>query len=102
MIHFIKKKATAQLKKKIVVTKFLYLRVDFLFLKKDFIYLFLERGEGRERNINVWSPLMRHPPHPPGTWPGTQAGAPTRNQTGNPLAPRPMLNPLSCTSQGKS
>ena len=35
------------------------------FLKKYFIYLFLERGEGREkereRNINVWLPL--HAPH---------------------------------------
>ena len=31
----------------------------------DFIYLFLERGEGREkkreRNINVWLPLVRPP-----------------------------------------
>ena len=40
---------------------------------KDFIYLFLERGEGREkereRNISVWLPLM----YPPlGTWPPTQ------------------------------
>ena len=36
-------------------------------LFKDFIYLFLERGEGREkkkeRNINVWLPLMHPPPH---------------------------------------
>ena len=43
---------------------------------KDFIYLFLERGEGREKerekNINVWLPLVR-----PllGTWPATQAHA---------------------------
>ena len=33
----------------------------FFNLFKDFIYLFLERGEGREkereRNINVWLPL---------------------------------------------
>ena len=29
------------------------------FLEKDFIYLLLEREEGRERNINVWLPLMR-------------------------------------------
>ena len=40
---------------------------------KDF-YLFIERGERRkrERNINVWLPLVR-----PllGTWPTTQAGA---------------------------
>ena len=36
----------------------------FLFFK-DFIYLFLDRGEGwekeRERNINVWLPLARPP-----------------------------------------
>ena len=45
-----------------------------LFFFKDCIYLFLERGGGkekeRERNINVWFPLMC-----PllGTWPATQA-----------------------------
>ena len=49
--------------------------LKFLFLK-DFIYLFLERGEGwekeRERNITVWLPLQC-----PllGTWPATQACA---------------------------
>ena len=68
---------------------------------KDFIYLFLERGEGREkdreRNINVWLPLA----HPlPGTWPPTQACALTGNQTSNPLVCRPVLNPLNHTSQG--
>ena len=47
---------------------------------KDFIYLFLERGEGREkeseRNISVWLP----PVHPqPVTWPTTWA----RDLTGN-------------------
>ena len=68
---------------------------------KDFIYLFLERGEGREkereRNISVWLPL---------TWP------PTRNLAYNPgmcpdwesnLRPfglQPTLNPLSYTGQG--
>ena len=66
---------------------------------KYFIYLFLERGEGREKegNINVWLPLQR-----PllGTWPATQACALTRNQTSNPLIHRPALNPLSHTSQG--
>ena len=40
---------------------FLFLRIFFL----DFIYLFLHRGEGRkkerERNINVWLPLMCPP-----------------------------------------
>ena len=64
-------------------------------------YLFLERGEEkekeRERNINVWlslacAPLMK--------WPATQACALAGNQTGDPLVRRPMLNPLSYTSQG--
>ena len=32
----------------------------------DFIYLFLEKGEGKERNINVWLPLVHSPL---GTWP---------------------------------
>ena len=32
----------------------------FYFLK-DFIYLFLERAEGRERNINLWVPLVCPP-----------------------------------------
>ena len=41
---------------------------------KEFIYLFLERGEGREkeRNINMW--LCGYLSHPLlGTWPETQA-----------------------------
>ena len=72
----------------------------YLFIFKNFI-LFLERGEwrekGRERNINVWLPLMC-----PllGTWPATQAHALTGNQTGDPLVHRLVLNPLSHTSQG--
>ena len=36
--------------------------LPYFFLNKDFIYLFLERGEGREkereRNVNVWLSLM--------------------------------------------
>ena len=52
----------------------------------------------RERNINVWLPLMC-PPH--GTQPATQACAPTRNQTSNPLAHRLAFNPLSYTSLGR-
>ena len=64
-------------------------------------YLFLERGEGREkkreRNINVWLPLTR-----PllGTWPATQACALTGNRTRDPLVHRPAFNLLSHTSQG--
>ena len=68
---------------------------------KCFIYLFLERGEGREkereRNINVWLPLMC-----PllGTWPTTQTYALTGNPTSDSLVHRLALNPLSHTSQG--
>ena len=54
--------------------------VSRLLLKKDRIYLFLESGEGREKeregNINVWLPLVRPQQ---GTWPPTQACALTGN-----------------------
>ena len=48
-----------------------------MFFFKDFIYLFLERGERmekeRERNINVWLPLVQPPTgdlaHNPGMCP---------------------------------
>ena len=79
-----------------------YLKKNFPFSFKDFIYLFLDRGGGRkkerERNINVWLPLMN-----PllGTWPATQACALTGNRTGNPLVHRLALNPLNHTSQGR-
>ena len=63
-------------------------------------YLFLKRGEGREkereRNINVRLPVARPPQR---AWPATQACAPTRNQTSDPLVHRPALSPLSHTSQ---
>ena len=71
--------------------------IFFSFFKR--FYLFLERLEGREkereRNINVWLPLMC-----PllGTWPATQACALTWNRTSIPLVHRTMLNPLSYTS----
>ena len=56
-----------------------FLHYNFLRL---FIYLFLERGEERERNINVWL----SPVHPLlGTWPTTQVCTRTGNWTGNPL-----------------
>ena len=68
-----------------------------------FIYLFLERGEGkekeRERNINVWLPLIQPPAgdlaHNPGMCPDWESNL-------DPLVRRPVLNPLSHTSQGES
>ena len=75
--------------------------LSIVLFKKDFIYLFLERGEGREtereRHINVWLPLVCPQL---GIWPATQACALTGDQTSHPLVHRPMLNPLSYTSQG--
>ena len=77
------------------------LAIQRYFLKDFIYYLFLERGEGREkereRNINVWLPLAC-----PllGTWPTTQAYALTGNQTVDPLIHKLVLNPLSHTSQG--
>ena len=55
-------------------------------------------GRKRERNINVWLPLMR-----PllGTWHTPQSCALTGNRTSNPLVHRLALSPLSHTSQGK-
>ena len=57
-----------------------------------FLYLFLDRGEGREkeeRNIHVWllltCPLL-------GTWPATQACGLTGNQISDPLIHRLALN----------
>ena len=70
-----------------------------LFFK--YIIYFLERGKGRdkerERNSNQL-PLVCPQP---GTWPSTLACALTGNQTSDPLARRPALNPLSHSSQGR-
>ena len=71
------------------------------FCFEDFVYIFLERGERREKerkgNIHVWLPL----PHPwLGTRPATQARALTGTRTGDPLLRRSALNPLSHTSRG--
>ena len=78
----------------------LFPRLLQFFFKILFIF-FLERGKGREkgrdRNISGWLLLMLPQL---GTWPATQACAPTGNQTGDLLVRRLALNPLSHTSQG--
>ena len=70
------------------------------FFLKDFIYLFLERGEGREKEMegNISRLPLAHPHL--GTWPATQACALAGNQTGNLSVHRAALNPLNHTSQG--
>ena len=58
--------------------------VFILSLKKYFIYLFLEKGreKDRERNVNVWLPLMCPQL---GTWPATQACALTEKYNQQPF-----------------
>ena len=72
----------------------------FTFILKESVYVFLERGEGREkereRNIS-WLPLA-HPQ--PGTWAATQARALTRNRTPDLSVSGTTPSPLSHTSQG--
>ena len=70
---------------------------NILFFFKIYLFTCREGKGGREENINVWLPLTC-----PllGTWPATQAFALTGNWTNDPLVRRPVLNPLSYTSQG--
>ena len=88
-----------KLYRKLKISKNKYLNVPFL--KKDFIYLFLDRGEGREKerkkNINVCLSLVLSLL---GTWPAIQVCALTGNQTSNALVCWSALNPLNHTSQG--
>ena len=65
---------------------------------KDFVYLFLKREEGSEKEKHQCVAASRTPAL--GTWPTTRACALTGNWTSNPLFYRPVLNPLSHTSQG--
>ena len=83
-------------KEKISISQRFIKSFNFAFLLRFlFICLFLERGEGKEKewekNINVWLPLTHSPL---GTWPATQACAQTGNRTSDPLVRRPVLNPL--------
>ena len=70
---------------------------------KGFISLFLEswegRGKERERNINVWLPLVCPLLV---TWPATQACTLDWVSNQDPLVRRPAPNPLSYTSQGNT
>ena len=77
-----------------------HLLIDF-FLQ---IIIYLERGEGREKEgkkhqfvRDTWLP---HTYPQMETWPGIQACTLTGNQTGDLLVRSLALNPLSHTSQG--
>ena len=79
----------------------LHCKIDPHFFK-DFIYLLIFRENGRERDregeTHQW--VVASDVSPLGTWPATQACALTGNPTDNPSDHRPVLNPLSHTSQG--
>ena len=65
----------------------------------DFIYIFLERGEGKEKEGEKHPCVAASHVPPTGgpTRPATQACALTGKGTRNPLIHRPVLNPLSGT-----
>ena len=84
---------------------FIYLFIYFvLFVFILFIYLLLERGETREKerkkNINVWLPLTRPPP--PGVLACNPGKCPNWKSNLWSFGHRPVLSPLSQTSQGKT
>ena len=70
------------------------------FCFKDFIYLFLDRGEGWEKESEKYPCVVASGTPPTGTWPETQICDLTWNGTGDLLVHRPVLNPLSHTNQG--
>ena len=90
------------------VTAVLFVQPNLELISHCFVFIFLKgfdscifrEGKGeteKEKNINVWWPLMRPLLE---NWPATQACALTGNSIGDPLVRRPALNPLSRTSQG--
>ena len=66
---------------------------------QDFIYLFLDRGEGREKEEEKHQCVVASHMLLPGD--PSRNPALTGNQTSNPLVHRLVLNPLSHTNQGQ-
>ena len=71
------------------------------FLKRFYLFIFRQRGREGEREgekhqcaAPLMCPLL-------GAWPAIQTRALVGNRTGDPLVHRPVLNPLSHTSQGQ-
>ena len=82
-------KDTTFLKRKMALSIILYF---FFFFLRCYLFTFRE-GEGREKEREIDQlPLTRTQPR---TWSATQACALTGNRTGDPLAHRPALSPLS-------
>ena len=69
----------------------------FIFLKILLIFREVKGGRKRRRETSVCGCLL-HAPYL-GTWHAAQEYTQTENQSGDFLVSRPMLNPLSYTSQ---
>ena len=61
--------------------------------------MFRQRGRGGKGEETSMCGRHLHAP-PLGTWPASKACAMTGNRTGSLSGHRPMLNPMSYTSQG--
>ena len=72
----------------------------FSFKKRFYLFIFTQKGRVGEREGEKHQCVVASHVAPLGTWPATQACALSRNQSRNPLVHRPVLNQLSCTSQG--
>ena len=75
-------------------------KLSFIYFLGFYLFIFLERGERKEKGRETLMCGCLLSTLPLGTWPTTQACALTRNQSSDPLVYRPVLNPLSHTSQG--
>ena len=72
----------------------------FFFKKIFYLFIFRERRREGEREGEKHQCVVALACPSLGIWPATQACALTGYQTGDPLVCRPVLNPLSYTSQG--
>ena len=68
--------------------------------KKDFIYLFLERGEGREKEREKYQCVVASHVAPTGDLACNPGMCPDWESNWQPFGLQPTLNPLSYASQG--
>ena len=76
----------------------MWLKIKIFF--KKYLFIFREEREGEREGEKHQCVVASPAPPPPGTWPAAQVCALTGNQTSDPLVLRPVVNPLSHSSQG--
>ena len=74
--------------------------LSFFFFLRLYLFIFRQRGREGERDREKHQCMVASRMSHMGNWPATQACDLTGNRTSNPLLHRPVLNPLSYTSQG--